>query len=65
MHSKWNSTTKQQWVIKKQIENGKKPNVDFKMNNLKPHICEWLHNVWKELKSKNTMILKGWRKHDL
>jgi len=32
------------------------------MNNLKPHICEWLHDVWKELKSKETMILKGLKK---
>jgi hypothetical protein len=32
------------------------------MNSLKPWICEWLHNVRKELKSKKTMILKGWEK---
>ncbi len=32
------------------------------MSNLKPCICEWLHNVWKDLKSKETMILKGWEK---
>ncbi len=32
------------------------------MNNLKPWICEWLHNAWKELRSKQTMILKGWEK---
>jgi hypothetical protein len=32
------------------------------MSNLKPSICEWLHNVWKELKSNGTMILKRWEK---
>ncbi len=30
------------------------------MSNLKPWNCEWLHNAWKELKNKQTMILKGW-----
>ncbi len=42
------------WTVgttKEQIENGKNPNVDFKMNNLKPCMWEWLHNLWKELKS--------------
>jgi len=39
-----NWTTK---VIEEQIESGKEPNVDFNMSNLKPHICEWLHNAWK------------------
>ncbi len=32
------------------------------MSNLKPRICEWLHNALKELRSKQTMILKGWEK---
>ncbi len=32
------------------------------MNSLKPCICEWLHNVWKKMKKKETMILKGWEK---
>jgi hypothetical protein len=32
------------------------------MSNLKPQICEWLNNAWKELRSKQTMILKGWEK---
>jgi len=49
-------------VIKQHIRSGKDPNVDFKMNNLKPWNCEWLHNAWKELRSKQTMILKGWEK---
>jgi hypothetical protein len=39
------------WTIKEQIKNGEDPNVDFKMNNLKPCICKWLHNIWKELRS--------------
>ncbi len=29
------------------------------MSHLKPSISKWLHNVWKELRSKETMILKG------
>ncbi len=49
-------------VLKQQIESGKDPNVDFKMNNLKPRIYEWLHNAWKKLRSKQTMIFKGWEK---
>ncbi len=47
-------------VLKQQIESGKDPNVDFKMNNLKPRIYEQLHNAWKKLRSKQIMILKGW-----
>jgi hypothetical protein len=49
-------------VLKQQIENGKNPNVDFKMSNLKPRIYEWLHNAWKKLISKKRMNLKGWEK---
>jgi hypothetical protein len=48
--------------LKPNIESGKYPNVDFKMSNLKPWICEWLYNAWKKIKSKQTMILKGWEK---
>jgi len=32
------------------------------MSNVKPRICEWLHNAWKKLKSKEKIILKGWEK---
>jgi hypothetical protein len=49
-------------TIKEQIKNGKYPNVDFKMSNSKPCICEWLHNTGKELNGKKIQILKGWEK---
>jgi hypothetical protein len=29
---------------------------------LKPWIYGWLHNAWKKLRSRQTMILKGWEK---
>jgi hypothetical protein len=53
------------WIIrtiKEQIKYGKDPNVDFKMSKLKPCICECIYNTWKELKNKETLILKGWEK---
>ncbi len=34
----------------------------FKMSNLNPQICEWLHHVWLEMKDKKFMIVKGWEK---
>ncbi len=49
-------------TIREQIKYGKDPNVDFKMSKLNPCICECIHNTWKELKDKETLILKGWGK---
>jgi hypothetical protein len=33
-------------IIKSQIDTCANPHVDFKMNNLKPKICGWLHQAW-------------------
>jgi hypothetical protein len=30
------------------------------MNNLKPHICEWLHYAWKQVQGMEETIVKGW-----
>jgi hypothetical protein len=30
-------------VIKQQIEDGQNPQIDFKISNLKPHICGFTH----------------------
>ena len=32
------------------------------MSNLKPLICEWLHNAWTQVKNMQDMIIKGWDK---
>jgi hypothetical protein len=35
----------------------------FKMNKLKPHICEWLHHAWtKMFKQLNMWLSKGGKK---
>jgi hypothetical protein len=47
-------------IIKKQIGNGQHPNVDFKMNNLKPKLCNWLHVAWMKVGEMQSMIVKGW-----
>jgi hypothetical protein len=36
--------------------------VDFKMGNLKPKICGWLHEAWIEVKAMKSTITKGWNK---
>jgi hypothetical protein len=43
----------------------KSPNIDFKISNLKLCICDLLPDAWKELKSKETLILKRWEKTSL
>jgi hypothetical protein len=32
------------------------------MNNLKSHICEWLHYAWKEVQDMEETIVKRWDK---
>ena len=54
---KW--TTSQ---VRTQIEGGKDGDVDLRMSNLKPLICEWLHNAWTQVKNMQDMIIKGWDK---
>jgi hypothetical protein len=49
-------------VVKQQICNGKEPLIDFKMNNLKPQICGWLHLAWTQVQGMDRMITKGWEK---
>jgi hypothetical protein len=34
--------------------------IDFKMNNLNPRICEWLHYAWKQVQNMEETIVKGW-----
>jgi len=36
-------------IIKQQIGNDQNPQIDSKMNNLDPHICDWLHCAWKQV----------------
>jgi hypothetical protein len=45
-----------------QIEGGIKGDVDLRMSNLMPLICEWLHNAWTQVKNMQDMIIKGWDK---
>ncbi len=49
-------------IIKEHINNGQEPCVDFKMNNLKPRMCSWLHVTWMKVKEVKNMIVKGWDK---
>lgn len=49
-------------VIKQYIKDGQNPQIDFKMNNLKSHICEWLHCAWKEVQGMEETIVKRWDK---
>jgi len=50
------------YVIKQQIYDGKEPLIDFKMSNLKPQICGWLHSTWTQVQGMDGMIVKGWEK---
>jgi hypothetical protein len=45
-----------------QIDDGQESKVDFKMSNLKPKICSWLHSTWTKVKAKIETIIKGWDK---
>lgn len=61
-HLKWHSTFGSQESSKKHIASGKDSIIDFtfKMNKLKPHICEWLHHAWtKMFKQWNMWLSKG------
>jgi hypothetical protein len=49
-------------VIKEHINNGQEPCVDFKMNNLKPRMCSWLHATRMKVKEVRNMIVKWWDK---
>jgi hypothetical protein len=49
-------------IIKQQINDGKDPQMDFKMNNLKPHIYGWLYCAWKQVQGMEETIMKGWDK---
>jgi hypothetical protein len=46
-------------VVKQQICDGKEPFIDFKMNNLKPQICGWLHLAWTQMQGMDGMITHG------
>jgi hypothetical protein len=46
-------------LIKQQIEVGRDLEIDVKMSNLKPRICQWLHSTWEEIKTIQIMIVKG------
>jgi hypothetical protein len=54
----FNSWTSQ--TITNQINDGQEPIVDFKMGNLKPKICGWLHEAWIDVKAMKSIIIKGW-----
>ncbi len=43
-------------MIKQQIEVGHDLEIDVKMRNLKPHICQWLHSTWEEIKTIQELI---------
>jgi hypothetical protein len=43
-------------IIKSQIDTSANLHVDFKMSNLKPKICGWLHQVWMEVKAMKPML---------
>ncbi len=45
----FNSWTSQ--TIKDQIVDEQEPKVDFKINNLKPRIYNWLHLAWTKVKA--------------
>jgi hypothetical protein len=47
-------------IIKQQIGNNQNSQIDFKMNNLNPRICEWLHCAWKQVQNMEETIVKGW-----
>jgi len=49
-------------VIKQQICDGKEPLIDFKMSNLKPQICGWLHSTWTQVKGMDGTIANVWEK---
>jgi hypothetical protein len=49
-------------VIKQKIKDGQNQHIDFKMNNLKPRICEWLHCALKQVQGMEETIVKGWGK---
>ncbi len=49
-------------MIKQQIEVGNDLEIDVKISNLKPHIYQWLHSTWEEIKTIQIMIGKGWEK---
>ena len=54
---KW--TTSQ---VRTQIQGDKEGDVDLRMSNLKPLICEWLHNAWTQVKNMQERIIKCWDK---
>jgi hypothetical protein len=51
---KW--TTSQ---VRTQIEGGREEDVELRMSNLKPLICECLHNAWTQVEKIEDMIIKG------
>jgi hypothetical protein len=40
------------------IGDGQEPRIDFKMDNLKPRIYVWLHEVWTKVKAMKRTIIK-------
>lgn len=46
-------------VITNQLKVGEDVQMDFTMNELKPHIYEWFYIVWINIKSRITMVLKS------
>jgi hypothetical protein len=44
-------------VIKQQIDDDKNLAMNFKINNLNPYICEWLHQSWIKMKAMQIMIV--------
>jgi hypothetical protein len=49
-------------IIKSQIDTCANPHMDFKMSNLKPKICGWLHQACIEMKVMKLMMINGWEK---
>jgi hypothetical protein len=49
-------------IIKHTIKDDQNQHIDFKMNNLKPRIYEWLHCAWKQVKGMEETIVKRWGK---
>jgi hypothetical protein len=49
-------------IINSHIDISANPHVDFKISNLKPKNCGWLHQVWMEVKAMKPMLIKGHEK---
>jgi hypothetical protein len=49
-------------TIRNWIADGQEPMVEFKMGNMKPKICGWLHEAGKNVKAMKSIIIKEWDK---